>query len=288
MSEPTPTPAPAPTPAPTPTPAPAPTPTPTPAPVAFDWKGAGLDDAGQALVGTKGWKGVPDVVSSYVNLEKLIGAPPEKIIRLPNEMTAETMAPIYDQLGRPKEASGYNIAVPEGVDKAFAEQAKGWFHTAGLTASQAEKVAGEWNNHVTAAQKTQLDTYTADVATQTTALKTEWGTKYDENVGVAKQAAKTFGMTEAQVSAMEKTMGFAGVHKFLHSIGAKLGEAAFVEGGGKGTFQGMTPEMAQARISTLRKDSSFVARFNSKDPVQSGEARAEMDNLTKLAYPITA
>ena len=43
---------------------------------AFDWTKAGLDNDSMALVNDRQWKGVPDVLTSYRNLEKLVGVPP--------------------------------------------------------------------------------------------------------------------------------------------------------------------------------------------------------------------
>jgi hypothetical protein len=38
---------------------------------AFDWSKQGLDNDAMALVNDRQWKGIPDVLSSYRNLEKL-------------------------------------------------------------------------------------------------------------------------------------------------------------------------------------------------------------------------
>ena len=50
---------------------------------AFDWSKQGLDNDAMALVNDRQWKGIPDVLSSYRNLEKLTGVPPERILKLP-------------------------------------------------------------------------------------------------------------------------------------------------------------------------------------------------------------
>src|SRR5574343_1453762 len=52
---------------------------------AFVWTKAGLDNDSMALVNDRQWKGVPDVLTSYRNLEKLVGVHPERIIKLPGE-----------------------------------------------------------------------------------------------------------------------------------------------------------------------------------------------------------
>jgi hypothetical protein len=56
---------------------------------AFDWAKQGLDTDSMALVNDRQWKGVPDVLTSYRNLEKLMGVPPERssscpVIKIPS------------------------------------------------------------------------------------------------------------------------------------------------------------------------------------------------------------
>lgn len=276
-----------PTPNPEPAPAaPAAAPTPPSAPAAFDWKGSGLDDASLAVVTEKGWKSPADLFGSYRSAEKLIGVPPEQVLKLPKEMTRETMAPIYDRLGRPKSADEYKLPVPEGQSPDFAKAVSGWMHELGLSAGQGQELANRWNGYFAEAGKAQMAEYTAKVDAEGAKLKTEWSANYDANVSIAKQAAKTFGMDEGQIAALEKSMGFAGVHKFLFNIGSKLGEAEFIQSGGKpGDFTGLSPELARARVADLKRDPTFVARWNSKDPVVKGEAQAEMKRLHKVAYP---
>lgn len=255
-------------------------------PAAYDWKSAGLDANGMSVVENKGWKAPSDMLGSYVNLEKLIGVPPEQVIKLPKEMNDATMGPVYDRLGRPKTPEEYKLPVPEGDTGEFAGIASKWFHEAGLSASQAGKVAAKWNEHVAEFTKKQMTDYTKSVEMDKIKLKTEWGDKHDSNIAVAKQAAVTFGVDDATISKLEKDMGFAGVYRFLFNIGSKLGEAEFIQGGGSpGQFAGTSVESARAQIEANKKDRSFIDRFNSKDPQIRGQARAESRRLHQIAYP---
>lgn len=255
-------------------------------PPAASWTD-GLDAPTQAFVAERQWKGIGDALTSYRNLEKLTGVPPEQIIKLPKDMNETAMGEVYDRLGRPKSAADYKLAeTVKGADPEFAKTASGWFHEAGLNASQANKVAAKWQAHVEAQDKATLTAYNAKVEADKLALKTEWGANHDAHIEMAKTAGKAFGMTDAHIVALERVMGYAGVHKFLANIGSKLGEAEFVQGGGKpGDFTGMTPERAQARIAELKSNAEFKAKFAHKDPLVSGEARAEMRRLEKIAYP---
>ena len=89
---------------------------------AFDWGKQGLDTDSMALVNDRQWKGVPDVLTSYRNLEKLIGVPPERVIKLPGDKDpVESWNSVYDRLGRPKAAADYKIPLPEGDTGEFAK-----------------------------------------------------------------------------------------------------------------------------------------------------------------------
>lgn len=247
-----------------------------------------FDQDTRAWLGTKGFDklgadaALPEITKSFRNVEKLLGVPSEQIIRMPKDDTPEAWAPIYDKLGRPTDAKGYDIPVPEGQDTAYADWARGTFHELGLSSKQAKGLTEKWNAFV--AEKTQAaqTEYQNGVAADTASLKKEWGAAHEKNLQIAKGAAREFGLDGKVIDALERSMGFAGVMKFMHAIGAKLGEDKFVGSGKPGGFGDvMTPEAAQAQIRALRGDPGFTARYVAGDVA----AKAEMERLHKYAYP---
>lgn len=255
-------------------------------PATFDWKSAGLDDVGMNTITTKQWKTPGDMLGSYVNLEKLVGAPPEQIIKLPKDMADPSMKDVWSRLGKPVNAADYKIEAIKGSDPEFSKTISSIFHDADVPVSMAHKITTKYNEHVAAVVTKQQTEYTAKVERENVALRTEWGAQHDSRIEIAKNAAKAFGVSAEQINALEKVMGFAGVHKMMYTIGSKIGEADFVRGGGKpGDFNGMTVDSAKAQIAALRADKLFVARFSSKDPVVASEARAEMRRYELVAFP---
>lgn len=236
----------------------------------------------QTLVGHKQWAGPKDVVHAYANLEKMAGLPAEQLLRLPGDDKPESWAPIYDRLGRPKEAKEYGLPVPEGGDPKFAEAASAWFHEQGLSKKQALGLTEKWNAHVADVVKHQTEASQAKAVAEHGVLKTEWGAAFDQNVGAAKNAAKALGFDAKTIDALEQTMGFAGVMKLMHNLGTKLGEAKFVAGEKPAGFSGaMTPAQAQARITALKADSDFARRLTMGDAV----AKAEWQRVHEMAAP---
>lgn len=255
---------------------------------AFDWNSAGLDADTLGYVQNKGWKGVPDALTSYRNLEKLTGVPADKLIKLPKDNNPEEWNQVYSKLGRPESADKYDIPLPEGDNGELAKVARGWFHENGLSVSQARGVAEKFNGYLTEQLTAQQARVNQEHQAQVVSLKGEWGDKYDANSAVVDRAAKAFGMTAEHVLALRNSMGPSAAMKFLYNIGSKIAveDSELLGGGGTNPgFNGMSVEQAQSRIGELRKDRAFVERFNSPDPKTRQEARAEMQRLHRIAYP---
>ena len=245
-----------------------------------DWT-TGFNDELKGYVATKGFKDTAAVLNSYQNLEKLIGHPQEKILKLPDNMEdPKALADIYNRLGRPADKEGYKLQAPEGGDKEFTEWAKGTFHEAGLTSKQAHALFQKYNEHVGNLTKAQSESYQADIAKQETALKTEWGAAFEQKVNSAKRAAKEFGVSAEAIDKLEKSMGFTGVMKFFDQIGSKLGEGSYINGDSN-TGGSLTPEAARGKLKLLIKDADFQRRIANKDAA----ALMEWNNLNQMASP---
>lgn len=253
-------------------------------PAATDWT-TGLSDEHKGYVQTKGFKDPAAVLESYVNLEKLARADPSTIIKLPGkDGKPEDWAPVWDKLGKPKDAKEYQIEMPKtGGDEKFAEWARGTFHKLNLPRGMAEALAKEWNAYAAGLEQQHGTAREAALGESRVALTKEWGAAEQQNVGIAKQAAVALGVDKATIDKLEDAMGYAGVMKFFHGLGAKTGEAAFVTGDnrGGGGFGVKTPEAAKARIAELRNDKAFVQRYTNGDAA----AKQEMELLHKQAYP---
>ena len=246
-----------------------------------------FDDEAKGFVQNKGWKDSADLLGSYRNLEKLTGAGPDKLLKLPTGDDKAEWDAFYTKLGRPESADGYKLPVPDGDDGAFAKTAAGWFHELGLTAAQAEKLSAKWNEHVgqmgQQAEAQKGEAYKAQIEQDNKALTSKWGAAYEQNINIAKTAAREFGFDGPTIDKLESALGFAGLMEFMHNVGSKIGEASFVSGdsGAPGRFGVMTPDQAKQQITALRSDSGFISKYTAGD----AEAKAKMAQLHKWAYP---
>ena len=245
-----------------------------------DWT-AGLSDDLKGYVQNKQFKQPGDVVESYRNFEKLMGAPKERVLKLPEKPDDPAWNDIHSRLGKPASPSDYKIEVPKGADPAFAEWAKSTFHEVNLTTAQAEKLATKWNEHMAGISKSQETAYQAKVEQEEKGLQKEWGAAFEQNINVAKRAAQSFGLNGEMIDKLEQALGYAGVMKFMHTLGSKVGEDTFVSGKGSNSFGALTPEAARNKIQALRQDGDFVRRYTAGDV----SARDEMAKLHQWAYP---
>lgn len=236
-------------------------------------------------VTTKGFKDPSMLLDSYVNLEKLRGVPQERLLKLPESADASEWNDVYSKLGRPDNPDGYGLQVPEKGDPAFVNWAKDAFHKLNLTKNQATGLLEKFSEYVGSKNTESLEQYKSKVAEQEINLKKDWGSAYHQNIAVAQQAAKTFGIPSEAVDAMEKAIGFDGVMKLMSNIGMRLGESKYVSGQSNsqnayGETMVLTPQQARARIENLRRDPDFVSKYTAGHP----DAVNKMNALHQMAY----
>ena len=261
------------------TPPPATT-TPPPNPVeANAWMG-GFNEDQKAFVLNKGYKGPADIVDSYRNAEKLMGAPADRVLKLPEKMDSPEMKAIWERLGAPKEAKEYGIKAVEGVDPKGHDALIAAFHEAGVAKGAAEKIFGKWGELQTAAKAEAIANANAKFTQSEAALKKEWGAAFEQNINIGKEAVKVMGLSKEQVNAMGAGLGFDGLAKLLVKLGAAVREDIFVGGGGAGAKL-LAPVQAKAEIKRLIADTAFGAKLAAGDV----EAQAKWTALHQQAAP---
>lgn len=247
-----------------------------------EWFQAFQNPENKNFAQVKNYKDPEMVVESARNLEKLLGAPRESLLRLPTDEKAPEWEQVYQRLGKPEKADGYGLEVPKegGASKEFIDWAKDAFHKANLSTAQAKAVLDQWNG-LSAAEATKAqEVANAKSAQEATDLKAAWGNAYEQNENIAKAGAREFGLTPEKIDAIQKTLGYKETMQLFHNIGSKLGEATFTDGGSKG-FHALPPAMAQAQLESLKSDKEFMGKYANGDAT----AKAKMSKLFADAYP---
>lgn len=242
------------------------------------------------FVTQRGFKDPKTVVESFRNLEKLRGIPLDRLLEMPdpkaNPETADAkMKTIYEKLGKPANPDGYGLKPKDDKNPEFTNWAKEAFHKLNLTTAQGQELVKQFNEFNERMEGDANAQHALKVQEQVGNLRKEWGAAYNQNVARAQSAYRQFGIPDAAIDSLEKSIGFDGVIKMFHKLSTQVGEQDFISGdGGNGSFgDGMqlTPEQANARIKALKQDSDWSARYLKGDV----RAKQEMDRLMKMANP---
>lgn len=241
----------------------------------------GLSEDNMAFAAGKGWDGPDAAVSSYRNLESLLGHNRAgRTVTLPrDDADAAGYDALYDRLGRPGAPEEYELG-GEAIhppDDALVEWFRDTAYDAGLSDRQASALYGAWNDMIAARLGQQGEEAEAARAGANAALRAEWGDAYDANMSVARKAARRFG--GADVAALEAALGEASVASFLARVGAAMGEDALPAGEGARSF-GLSAGEARAAYDSRKQDSDFLAAL--QDARHPGHAAATAERARYL------
>ena len=244
------------------------------------------DAAHQALVTQKGWTSPNDAITSYANLETLLGEKATAIVPPKADATPEDWGKFYERLGRPADPSMYKFN-KDGMNPALVTAASKWFHEQGLNDRQAEGVLKAYNEFASQSDKTTNTNWMSESSNQLADLQTEWGSKFDDNVELARRATqfamKEAGLSPDQLNQFERAVGTKTMLTMMQKFGNMFKEAAN-PGGQNGAGFNSSPDWAKSRIGELRADPTFRTRYFSDDPTIRNAAIEEMNKLNEQAF----
>jgi hypothetical protein len=182
-----------------------------------DWRSS-LPDELKADATLSNIKDLESAAKTLIHQQKMLGS------RIPLPKTDEERSELYTKLGRPENASGYKVEIPQSHQGYFKEDQVNEFrnvaHQIGLN-----------NEQVNALINYQMKSIDNDVnnepsrlaiAKQETenALKQEWGLEYDKNIRSAQRALDVYGDPEMK----ELMNGEAGNHPAVIRLFSRLGK----------------------------------------------------------------
>ncbi len=246
-----------------------------------EWAASFQDAQLKTYVAEKNFSNPEMLAKSYYNLEKMRGVPEDRLIKLPEKMEGPEARAVWERLGAPKEAKGYELPKAEvGHDDAFADWAANTFHQNGVPKSMAQSIAQAWNDYNKSEFAKQNEAQVNNLKQADETLKKEWGQHYDSNINLAKQGVKILGLDAGTLDQLEALQGRAQLFKTLSKLGASVGESTFVSGQG-GTPTPKSAADAQSEIKSLTHDKKFGKSLQKGDV----EALKRWNELHQLAYP---
>lgn len=199
--------------------------------------------------------------------------------------TPESIKAFTDAI-RPADAAVYEIAVPEGMPREFADGFRAKAHELGLQPWQVKGIV-EWNNGYlakdaetrAASEKEKYDAGMAAIEAFKRGYQGDFGQKLQ---AVAEWLPKLgLDLPEEDQTAMEQRFGSDKVLKFLFAMHDRVGDLKLPSdggGGGDGGIGGTSPAQAEARQKELYKDAAWRA----KAMVEGSAEHAEDQRLTRL------
>ena len=198
------------------------------------------------------------LAKGYLNAFNLVGRD-----KIPMPATEEEWNEVYDRLGRPKEASEYNLTVGDDLPTEFKEtMAKNmdWFrgtaHRLGLNAEQAGKLYTEYTGFVYEQATLQTETITQEMDAARDALKGELGEAYEGKMTLANRAIEELG-GEDLISLFERSgMGRnPTVVKAFIKMGEMMGEDVGLDTDGQATE---TFDQLDEQIASIQADPAYL------------------------------
>jgi hypothetical protein len=248
----------------------------------------GLSEGNRALAESRHWESADALATSYKNLESLRGVPENELIRIPKNDDAEGWANLQARLGRPAEAKDYELNLGDAVQQDFTDWMKGTMHKNGMTSQQAEGFANEWREF-TEQRLTQVN---ADLEAKAEAegqeLERTWGAALEQNVNIAKQGAREFGLDGDMIDALEKAIGYKATMEFMYKVGTVASEAPFLtgeQGNSNPNFNQMTPAQAKQSWNDLQGDENFMKDLMTRDRPGHKAAVEKRSRLFQFIHP---
>ena len=240
----------------------------------LSWMDA-LSDEEKAFAGNKAWKTPQHILESYRNLEKHLGA---KVRTVPADDDAEGWNKFYNELGRPETPDGYKFDLPEEYNPELVKFYQDAAHKHGLTKKQADGFLMAYMDLENTVREEMAKQQDVKVMAAQQELKQEWGAKYEENLNLALRGAKTLGLEQTEILALENAMGQTKFAKVFQQIGQALcaedGTPTQTQSGGGG-FGVRTPAQAQARIDELLGRPDYWEAYSKGD-------RAKVEEINTL------
>jgi len=244
-------------------------------------------------------KDLPSLAKSYLNAQKKIGVPADRLLTLPQDDKPESWNEIYTKLGRPESVDKYEIPKPgEGKDytegdRQFQQKMLPILHEAGVTQRQLAAIVPKFNalmGELSTAQQTAIQ---ENVAKGDEALTKEWGAAKGENLSRAKKAMSFFAQPDSPLklgkdlaAALElkaadgRALGdIPAVAELFAYLGKNMEEDGLIGKGGGGGDGALSPVEAEQQINALQGDKAFMAAYTSKKHPGHADAVARMSRL---------
>jgi len=252
-----------------------------------DWKQELEGDLGQ-LVAQKGWRSAEDVLTSYRNLERLVGG--DRLALPARDAGPDAWAPVWEKLGRPTDAAGYAFMAP--AQGAYDKAAADWFRETafelGLSNDQAQKLHDAFLARFPAAPSVAdaPDVTMPSPQEAEADLRKQWGRQYDRKMASARRAFAAFLGDAAPFHDIADGLGETALMELLAKVGNAIGEDSITARADASGAGPRSPAEALSEIARLQRAAKADAKHpyvNKLHPDHAASVK-RMEDLFAVAY----
>lgn len=204
------------------------------------WEGFAEEDT--KFVGDKGWKTPSDMLKSYRELEKSYG----NKVSLPKDEDAESWNNLYAKLGKPTSAEEYEL---EGVDDNIKANVQEILFKNNVLPKDVKGLIKDYDDFIKAQQEKMLKDIEEKSNQELEEVLDEWGDNRDKNAELAKRGAKLLGLTDEELTLVERSVS---TKKFMAAM-LKLGEAISEDSIGTSTKATNTSEEPMGLVEWFKQ-----------------------------------
>ena len=249
-----------------------------------EWQ-AGLDPQLRTAIASKNWDSPAKAISSYLELEKKVGA---NTVKLPGkDATPEERAAFNKALGVPDKPEDYKLDFGNNpVDPKIADWLKQTGHKRGYTAEQLQGLAEDYFAFQGGQSQDAAAQVAKEMADVEAVLKREWpGEIYSQQLDMANSAISAVDPDGKLVPLLAATgLGrHPALIKLAAMAGASMAEDGQLVGGSGGMRNAGTPAAAKAELDSLAGDESFKKALLDPRHPQHKQAVERRGRLLSLA-----
>jgi hypothetical protein len=223
-------------------------------------------------VKAKGWKDPDAMAASARELEAKFLAG-DKIVLPKDGDGPEVIEAFHKAIGRPENADGYEIKLPEGeeLDEGLSKVVREAAFKAGVPAAMFAPMAEAFNAHIRELAQ-NAETAEQQLREQGVAdYRTEVGDKFNVNIAAGNKAMKMLGIDGAAIAKIEQGLGTKETLALFAKLGHGMGEDILLDAGGHPRFS-MSAEEAQAELDTLSKQPGYAEKLKT-DPATAARRK---------------
>lgn len=233
----------------------------------FDWGSAGLSEEQTALVSDRKWESPAALIDSYRNLETKMGAPPERIWKLPAADDAEGQREFATRLGVPESAEAYKfdgVEAPEGIID-LRESLRSVLHERNITEEAATSILKAVHSAQSEAAQATAKAQMQRMQTAMDELKAgDWQADYDARMANMRSGYQLMGLTDDQADRLAETLGEKAYFEAIEKLGRRMGETDQGRTGDKGGSPEAHNEQIQREMSKILEDDPALEKPSNK------------------------